>query len=66
MKPDLYTKAVLTVIALALFANVVASFLNPRHVAAQSGLTCTGQLQAGPHGALDPNVGGYSVKVTCR
>jgi hypothetical protein len=63
---DRATKVLLTVIAIGLFANVVAPLLYPRPVAAESNLTCTGELKANAWGGTEPSIGGYSMKLTCE
>jgi hypothetical protein len=59
MKPDLYTKAVLTVIALALSALALSQYLNPKVVAQAQAATFGGvQFSGGDRqGFFDPRTG---------
>ena len=61
---DRTTQILLTVIALGLSANVVTPLLHPRTVAAESSLSCTGELSANAFGGTEASIGGYSLKLT--
>jgi hypothetical protein len=63
MKTDLYTKAVLTVIAIALVLNF-ASY-SSRPALAQGQFHCKGKLKANVWGAIEPMIGGYDIEVDC-
>ena len=63
---DLYTKIVLTIIAVCLAALVARelTIVPPAH--AQDSLRCDGELRANSWGATEKTLGGYRVDITCR
>jgi hypothetical protein len=63
---DRTTKALLTIIAIGLFANVVEPLVYPRPVAAERDVTCKGELTANAFGGEKAIIGGYDVKLTCE
>jgi len=66
MTQDLYTKVVLTIIAICLIALTVRlGHLEPV-ARAQTSLRCTGELTANAWGGTEKIIGGYSVDVRCR
>jgi hypothetical protein len=63
---DLYSKIVLTVIALSLMTIALQSLsIVPKAVASGS-IHCTGKLNANENGGIASEVGGYYVDVNCR
>jgi len=66
MKVDLYTKCVLTVIALALTIIAVTSLVAVRPAFAQSDTDCSGELKANAFGGTTASIGGYSISLNCR
>lgn len=65
MKPDLYLKTVLTVIAFCLVLITVKSVPLISAAKAEGSTHCTGKLTANMHGGAAPSFGGYAVDVTC-
>ena len=67
MRVDAYTKAVLTVIAIALVVLVLRDVPLVSTARAQATATrCTGDITANAWGGTKELVGGYSVDVRCR
>lgn len=66
VKPDLYMKVVLTIIAICLITLAVRlGHLEPV-ARAQTSFRCTGELKANAWGGTEPSIGGYKVDVKCE
>jgi hypothetical protein len=65
MKIDSFTKLLLALIALGLFANALSPLLRPKPVRAANSTTCKGTLKANAWGGTEASIGGYDVDVTC-
>lgn len=66
MRPDVYTRALLTFIAICLAVLTLrAASLFPEAKAGTS-LKCTGELTANAWGGTEASIGGYRVEITCR
>lgn len=63
---DRTTKIILVVIALILFANLMATLVHPPATSAQTSFACTGELTANAWGGTQATIGGYRVDVKCR
>jgi hypothetical protein len=67
MKPDLYIRVLLTIIAACLVAGMLQGVsLMPRARAATS-TTCTGEMKATSAGPMQASIGSsYQIHVTCN
>ena len=65
MRIDLYTKALLTIIAVSLFALNLRGGLVAES-ARRSPVECTGLLKANEWGGVIGTIGGYAIQVTCQ
>jgi hypothetical protein len=66
MKPDIYLKTVLTVIAICLIVTTVKSVPLISTAKAEGSTHCSGELSANPSGGTEPSIGGYQVDITCN
>lgn len=66
MKQDLYTKVVLTIIAICLITFAVRLGRLEPVVRAQTSFQCTGELKANAWGGTRESIGGYRVDVNCQ
>jgi len=65
MKPDSYTKVLLTIIAVCLVV-LTLSVLNVEPVArAQSPFRCSGEAKANAFGGIESLTGGYEISLRC-
>ena len=64
MKIDIFTKILLTIIAIALSTIAANQLINP--AIAYSSIQCKGELTVSSFGADTPISGGYNVDVTCN
>jgi len=65
MNFDLYTKTILTVIAICLLLLTLHTVeIFPNAMAADS-FSCSGSLRAKAFGGIEPMVGGYRINIDC-
>jgi hypothetical protein len=65
MHVDLYTKSVLTIIAVCLLVLLFRETFIVRPLAAQRAFTCHGDMTANEYGGTRAKVGGYQFVVSC-
>ena len=66
MKIDLYTRTILTVIAICLTIITLQSVeLAPKALAADK-TKCKGELTANAWGGIEPGIGGYEIELECK
>src|SRR5215210_336839 len=65
MHVDLYTKSILTIIAVCLLVLVFRKHLIVPPLAAQRAFTCHGDMTANQYGGTRAKVGGYQFVVSC-
>ena len=66
MRPDVYTRVLLTIIALCLVIFTFRSVPFIREANADTPLSCTGELKANAFGGVEPSIGGYAISLKCR
>jgi hypothetical protein len=67
MRPDLYVKVLLTIIAGCLVALTFRSGALMSTVRAAASTTCTGDMRATSAGAMQASLGAsYAIRVTCN
>jgi len=66
MRLDIYTRTLLTVIAVCLVVITIRTVSVIPEAKAAGPTTCTGQITANPYGGTQPMVGGYQVNINCN
>ncbi len=65
MKIDMYTKTILTVIAICLLTLSYRLVSPVPEANAQGTVSCTGTLTANAFGGITEIIGGYNVRINC-
>lgn len=65
MRPDLYTRVLLTIIAICLTVLTLRAVWPVPEAKAATSTTCTGELKANAWGGIEPALGGYKIQIRC-
>ena len=65
MRLDLYTRVLLTIIAICLTVLTLRAVWPVPEAKAAASTTCTGELKANAWGGIEASIGGYRIQITC-